>query len=915
MALIKESRVSSVKIRRDLMDPNFSSIWIEYKAKNKKQTLISGFYREWSHNGSNSEESQLLGLDIFTLQIESATKQNKNVILMGDANLCSLKWETPKYKHKNIAKKLLDTLAQCGLSTAEIGITYLADHAQRNGNIAESALDHVYFSNSLTHNKVVKKGSNCSSDHLPETVILTDQVSDERMAYTKKIVKRSFKNFTNTKWNEALEKKDWSKIKHSRNLDEMVVIFTELSNEALDEVAPYKEFTVRSKHRFGLSEETKLLMEKRNEARLAVSKVNGNQKVIWLQKYKKLRNQVNNKIRKDTVDFNNKRVDEAKDENEIWNIAKDITNPKKETEWSLKMENGVITDKQQIADHFNKFFVEKIQKLKDNIDNEYVEDPLERLSQKTKQKRSKFSLKQINEKGLLLALKKIKNKKSTGSDGLSQEHLKAGSRSFKGPLTKIFNLSIRKGEFPKGWKEAMVTPVHKKGDKECLENYRPVSCLPAAAKLLERVVCTQTSDFMEKNNLLPTNQHGFRAHRSTMTAWADIQQEWAINSEKKNLTGVLLWDLSAAFDCLDNEILCGKLKLYGFDDLAVTWFKSFLTNRTQIVKIGNCLSSPVNLTSGVPQGGILSPLLYIIYVADIQDWLEFASAITYADDTSTSVSHADLNEVKRRLEIDAVNILKFMASNGLVANPKKTSLMFLGTNKLATKESESLKIGKETVIQEFHVKLLGITIDSNQRWESQIIGSGGVISALNSRLFTIKRLQKALSLDRLRKITDSIFTSKIRYGLQLYGNVRLEENDPKNALISAIQLTQNKMARFLNGTKIKDRIRTEQILDSLKMLSVNRLNAQIKLMEVWKSLNDVNYPTIWPIKAEKLDIMKTRSAGTQKLIESGSSKLAKGTFINDAAKIWNRAPDSIKYAKSLSIAKKEIKIFVAKIPL
>ena len=97
----------------------------------------------------------------------------------------------------------------------------------------------------------------------------------------------------------------------------MVNIFTDLSNEALDEVAPFKEFIVRSKHRFGLSEETKLLMEKRNEARLTVRKVNGNQKVIWLQKYKKLRNQVNNKIRKDTIDFNNNRVDEAKDENEI----------------------------------------------------------------------------------------------------------------------------------------------------------------------------------------------------------------------------------------------------------------------------------------------------------------------------------------------------------------------------------------------------------------------------------------------------------------------------------------------------------------------------------------------------------------------------------------------------------------------
>ncbi len=101
------------------------------------------------------------------------------------------------------------------------------------------------------------------------------------------------------------------------------------------------------------------------------------------------------------------------------------------------------------------------------------------------------------------------------------------------------------------------------------------------------------------------------------------------------------------------------------------------------------------------------------------------------------MSHADLNEVKRRLEIDAVNILKFMASNGLVANPKKTSLMFLGTEKMAANESETLKIGKVIVTQESHVKLLGITMDSNQRWESQINGSGGVISALNSRIFTI----------------------------------------------------------------------------------------------------------------------------------------------------------------------------------
>ena len=111
------------------------------------------------------------------------------------------------------------------------------------------------------------------------------------------------------------------------------------------------------------------------------------------------------------------------------------------------------------------------------------------------------------------------------------------------------------GEFPSRWKEVIVTPVHKKGDKTEFENYRPVSCLPTAAKLLELVACQQTSKFMELNNLLPKSQHGFRASRSTMTALNEVQKQWAENTENKEKTGILMWDLSAALDCLDTNIL------------------------------------------------------------------------------------------------------------------------------------------------------------------------------------------------------------------------------------------------------------------------------------------------------------------------------------------------------------------------
>ena len=142
-----------------------------------------------------------------------------------------------------------------------------------------------------------------------------------------------------------------------------------------------------------------------------------------------------------------------------------------------------------------------------------------------------------------------------------------------------------------------------------------------------------------------------------MTAWANIQQEWAQNTEKNQTTGVMLWDLSAAFDTLDAEILIQKMEVYGFTLLTRIWFKSFLTNRSQKVKIGSQISKSVKLRSGVPQGGILSPLLYIMYVADLEDWLIHSTASTYADDTETAVFGEDVEQIKKKLEEDGQNVL------------------------------------------------------------------------------------------------------------------------------------------------------------------------------------------------------------------------------------------------------------------
>ena len=200
------------------------------------------------------------------------------------------------------------------------------------------------------------------------------------------------------------------------------------------------------------------------------------------------------------------------------------------------------------------------------------------------------------------------------------------------------------------------------------------------------------------------------------------------------------------------------------------------------------------------------------------------------------------------LEEDALNVLKFMASNGLVANPAKTALLFLNLKKTEKSGIHSLKIGEIQINQVPIAKLLGVMINDDQSWNAQITGTGGMISSLNSRLFIIKRISAAISRDRLNRIVDSLYTSKLRYGLQLLGKVRTSDEDSTNGLLAKLQVSQNKLARFLNGSSLVDKICNKEIYKNINLLSVNQLNCQIKLKEVWKSINDVTYPIQWDLK-------------------------------------------------------------------
>ena len=324
-------------------------------------------------------------------------------------------------------------------------------------------------------------------------------------------------------------------------------------------------------------------MKERDSLRLSGKNLSPVEKAVQHEKFKRLRNRVNSMIKADVIKYNEERITKADDINEVWKVVSDIATPRVEAKMTLKENGKIIENESEVAEILNDFFITKIKDLKSSIDPQMKEDPIQRLEKKLANNSNTFRFKLVSEDTVQKTINSLKQKRSAGADDLTQQQLKHGAENLTGPLTKIINKSLSEGIFPSIWKQAIVTPILKKGDAQDKTNYRPVSCLMVLSKVLEKIVCSQITEYMETNKLIPDNQHGFRKGRSTMTALSDIQQEWTKNTDDKFITGILLWDLSAAFDTLSADIFCKKLKVYGFDQNSINWFMSFLTGRSQKV--------------------------------------------------------------------------------------------------------------------------------------------------------------------------------------------------------------------------------------------------------------------------------------------------------------------------------------------
>ena len=286
-------------------------------------------------------------------------------------------------------------------------------------------------------------------------------------------------------------------------------------------------------------------------------------------------------------------------------------------------------------------------------------------------------MKPTNFSTVLTLLRKLCKNKATGLDKISVRLIHECADLIADSLCSIFNCSIATGIFPEDWKISKVIPLFKQGDRSDLNNYRPISIIPVIAKVFERVVYDQIFAFLNENKLLSPHQSGFRCLHSTVTALLEATDSWAYDIDRGNINAVVFLDLKKAFDTVDHEILLSKLNKYGIEDMENKWFKSYLNNRNQKCFVNGCLSQNRSLACGNPQGTILGPLLFILYINDLPNCLSYTQPRMYADDTNLSFASDSIDTIEHKMNHDLANIKEWLIANKLTLNKSKTKFMLI----------------------------------------------------------------------------------------------------------------------------------------------------------------------------------------------------------------------------------------------
>ena len=562
-----------------------------------------------------------------------------------------------------------------------------------------------------------------------------------------------------------------------------------------------------------------------------------------------------------------------------------------------------------LVTRFKDFFVDKIVKIRESLDNSDPSAPEHCFESDRESSFSAFE--PVSEENL----EKIIRKMSNSSCSLDPEPtwlLKKYAACHVPALTRIVNASFQSGVFPAIAHQAIVTPVLKKPslDSQDIKNYRPVSNLTFVAKVIEKAAASQFVEHLTTNELYDPMQSAYRIHFSTETALLKLQNDILAQFDKRKAVFLVLLDLSAAFDTVDHEILLKRLESnFQVSDIALRWMHSYLTGWTSRVKIMEQLSEPWTCEYGVPQGSVMGPLLYSVYITPVSDIIQKhnLSYLIYADDIQLYApfdprSTVSMQEVLQRISLCILDISKWMTRNFLKLNVSKTEFIALcPSNRYANNlYGVRLAVGDKTIVLSSRVMNLGICIDSNFTLASHV---NNLVRTCNFHLKNLWRVRRFIDVKTCHHAVRALILSRIDYCNSLF--VVLSSKHKRK-----LESIQNRAARLV--FQVGRRVQVSPLFQELHWLPFSQ-RVQFKLcLYVYKLINNTAPSYLADTIAPYLPTRNLRSTtdSTRLAIPRSNLSSAEKRFSVSASRAWNNLPPSIRAIDTLLAFKRRLKTYL-----
>lgn len=743
--------------------------------------------------------------------LHSTSFLNSKVIYSGDLNIDLLSLnESPS------SKLLFDTLLSHGI------VPHITKPTRLNSNVANSTLiDNIcsnlnFKSASFIHTLDI-------SDHF--ACISTFQVSVPQV--NKIEIKYRVHNDENKiNFLHKLDQESFNFVYDPNvDLDQKFLLFSNTLQVAYDSTHPLMKKKVSEKKINSPWLTDGLLKAIQTKHKLFKSLKSG---LIPEATYKNFKNKLETTLKKAKKEYFLKQFNDHKSNiKKQWSIINQCMNKSQKSKTvptKADINGQEINDPLTVADHLNKFFssigkntADKIPPASKTFD-EYLGNPLPHS----------FNFKHISSNDVNNVISSLENK-NCNTDTIPNSLYKNCSNLIASPLAYLLNQSVRIGHFPNCFKKATVCPIYKSGDPNIPTNYRPISLLHPLSKIFEKIVYSQLINYMVENNILSPFQFGFRENHSTTDAVTALLEIIYKKLNEKNTSALIFIDLSRAFDTICHTILLRKLSHYGVSDIAVSWFKSYLQGRTQTTKINDTYSNSEKIDYGVPQGSILGPLLFLIYVNDFQRCHSEIS-IQYADDTSIIISDKQIPTLAEKCKIVLNEIYTWLNANKLSLNLSKTSyLIFSNKNDDIDLQLElnGIRIERTT-----HTKILGIIIDDKLSFKRHI---DNTVNKLLKFTYILYRLKDVVPKSALLTLYNSLIYSHLLYGITAWGSA-------SNYIIRPLILLQKRIVRTLGGARsfIDHTNPMFKNLQVLKLNDIYKLQVAVNMHKVFYR----NMPTL-----------------------------------------------------------------------